>query len=299
MSTRVDSFRISIHSEQSPHNRGVPNRKLKVMYRLKLFFSTICVVIVGACTQLDTPDSSLDEISIPTSTLLESVQSRIQNTANRSYASGDLVELYSLKRAMLVWEVESHQANAHSYWMAFTNFHLAMIERFFDNSEQSARLIDQAISYLRNTEEMNSESQSLLAILLKEKIRYEPDETFNLMVECLDLIDAAIEANPSNARARLAIALTQVERVPGFGGTDDVKEVLSNALALLDSETEIHEPSETFDTYFPSWGQAWILRLQVLHVLHTQSRDEALEVLTRAREAYPDHYALLELNRRI
>ncbi|MCY4143530.1 MAG: hypothetical protein OXG08_07585 [Gammaproteobacteria bacterium] len=254
----------------------------------------VAFLALSACTSLETSSDAHQSGANP----LEEIERRILTTSHQCYVAKDASSLYALKREMLTWDVDPEQWAAQVYWLAFADFNLAQLEEIFGSTDQSLLLIEQAIDSLRDTATLNVEAHSLLAILFQEKIKFAPDETFELVTQVRNQISSAIELDSENLRAQLANVMNSVIEIPGFGRSVDPEETIALALekASLDS-ADIYSQS-TF-AHAPTWGLARILGFEVIYHMNIGNTEHAVEAITRALEEFPDHYWLMELAARI
>lgn len=248
----------------------------------------IIVLFVIGCAPIDTSN----DLPNPTVDPFQSVERKILDATDQSYEEGDAGVAYLFKRQMEDWEISPSQEIAFAYWKAFLNFNLARLEQYFGDSEQSLELIDQAIVYLNGVDKVDAELQALRAILLKSKIPFASDDTFELLVAMRDNLANALVLDETNLRSQLASAMDAVILIPGFGAGANPDEVMQTALDM-DSESTI---GSTLFAFPPTWGREEVLALQVIHLSNLGQADEAASILELALEEYPNHFMLKMLD---
>ncbi len=274
--------------------RPMPAKIQKLEGICLLLLPIIACLALSSCTTLETSTDGLQSGANP----LEEIEHRILATSHQCYVAKDTSSLYALKREMLTWDVDSEQWAAHVYWLAFADFNIAQLEEIFGSTDQSLLLIDQAIDSLRDTEALNVEAHSLLAILSQEKIKFAPDETFELVTQVRNQVSSAIELDSENLRAHLANVMNSVVEIPGFGRSVDPQETIAQALEKASLDIGDMDEDLTF-MHPPTWGFARILGYEVIYLMNVGNTEGAIEAIGRALEEFPDHYWLMELEARL
>ena len=227
---------------------------------------------------------------------LQTIEQRIETTTNQSYSSEDTSDLYALKGEILLWDLPPDDREARAYWLAYANLNLARLGEILGNPSQSLFLIDEAIESLDEAEVGDVESHALLAILAKEKIKFEPDESFSLVTRVRNQLSIALEIDSDNLRVHVANVMDAVVDTPGFRGRIDPDEAISLAFDRLIENTTDRGESSKF-SFSPTWGGAHILGYKAMHLVNVGREEEAVSTLSEALDEYPNHFWLLEIQK--
>ncbi len=259
---------------------------------LQLVGLTVAASTIVACTSIDTPTSS-DEPSQNTTWEFswDGLEARIIELTDEAMVSGSPAQLYQLKSKLDSQSTTGDaEATTRNYWYAILNLNLIQVENTLDESRQASRLIDEAIEMLNDADYDAIEIHALLAILYRAKINHDEANTFELVMEMEDNLDAAIELDPMNRRVLLAQLLIGSDPAPGFNSVENLAPIIEDALA----SGLIHEQGNAFT---PTWGMPLIYGFSVGLLMEQGEMDRAAQITKDAIEQYPNDSYLQSYDR--
>lgn len=224
-------------------------------------------------------DSGLVALS-PDDDALQGIEARIVTALNNSFMKRDISYLENIRAEIA--EVEApDQKRLALYWLAYTDFNIAIFKLKSRDATTATKIIGTAISSLDELSEKDAEELTLLAYLQDFYVQFIPkDKQEALSKAAADNVRAALAAEADNMRAQYVFG-----RINFYDDQDaEVEHSLKQAITL--------PANKSGKDSLPSWGKAEAYELMVQFYLREQKAPEAKIVLDEALELFPDNYQL-------
>ena len=256
---------------------------MKRIFPLSFGLSVVLLVSTGCQTvQLESTGDANEEWIFD----WDNLESRIIELTNQAIRDENPSELHHLKSLVESEQTDENDKRASSgaYWLAVLNTNLVLVEQERGESTQVLQLLDESIKLLEHADYTLVEKNSLLAMLYRAKIEYDPTHTFELFSKMQDALDVAIQADSKNLRALLAQVFIGVQPVLGFSIDLDVQKSIDTALKST-YETR-------GDAMTPTWGLEQIYALAIGWLMETENLTEASALSAEAIGKFPDDAVL-------
>lgn len=219
--------------------------------------------------------------------LLFQIQDNIYNTFVSSIATGNATPLTELRTDLDAYYEESSIPLVR-YWQSYLLFYQSIFWLQTGDEKQAKAAINQAIDFLEEIEEKNSEDYALLAMIESFGIQFQPGFKAPITsARVKKYAEKAMAIDPENLRAYYVLASNDYYTPEQYGGMQKAEELLKKALSL--PEQAIANP------FLPSWGRDQAYEMLIRFYLQKDQMVEAKAAYKEAIEAYPDNYMINSL----
>lgn len=216
----------------------------------------------------------------PDDDALQGIEARIVTALNNSFMKRDISYLENI-RAEIAGVESPDQKRLALYWLAYTDFNIAIFKLKSRDAATATKIIGEAITSLDELSDKDAEELTLLAYLQDFYVQFVPKEKQEALSKAAaDNVKTALTVEADNMRAQYVFG-----RINFYDDQDAVVEqALQQAITL--------PANKSGKDYLPSWGKSEAYELMVQFYLREQKAAEAKVVLDEALELFPDNYQL-------
>lgn len=177
------------------------------------------------------------------------------------------------------------------YWLAYAYYQYTISEMQIGKKKIAEKAVDRAIELLEEDENPDSEDLALLSSAIGLSINFNAWKAPFLGSKSESLAEKAIELDPNNARAYLAIGRSSYYKPAMFGGGDQVEGMMKKAISLPDQS----QKSATS----PSWGKPEAYYLLANYYRQEERMEDAYTYCMRGLKQFPEDHRLNNLKTKI
>ena len=256
---------------------------LQIMKRIFLLLSLFVLISGSVFAQqaraLDRIQEKIDSCFIHSFSFISSF--------NTPYAYDDLerslVDGYNTEKS-------SNIKSYYLYWLSYLTYYKSVSAFKESNFEKSQKYIEQAINYLEQIGNKDSEYYSLLAY---EQVFYfqfvKRQEIFIFMHKLNNNLKLAMELDPSNPRAYFVNGYYDYYTPNKCGGKNKTEKLLLQAI----KQTNSPKP------FAPTWGVADSYSLLIQYYLKNGDKDKANAMFQQAIKLFPASQDILRLKKQL
>ncbi|NME67511.1 tetratricopeptide repeat protein [Flammeovirga aprica] len=177
------------------------------------------------------------------------------------------------------------------YWKAYASFMSSIYEIGMGDKTASQKYVDQAIEFLNQDENRDSESYALEGSILGFSISLDPSKTRTLASKSTARYKKALKLDKNNPRAYLGLGENDFHTPVKYGGGKVAEKYLLKALSADNNPS--NDPSK------PTWGKERAYNLLVQFYKREGKMDLAKKYCAEALEAFPHDHDLKELSQTV
>lgn len=217
-----------------------------------------------------------------------SLQSRIDSAFIHYFKNGRMEEIDKIIRSLNL-ENQSAGNRYLNYWTAYARYKKSLTAQSnpSDEFQKVARMeLNEALRCLDKIKNKTSEDYALLSILKNYSVAFASSLKIPFLSgEAKKYAQKALDLDPKNLRAYLALGIRDYYTPAMYGGKTRFEEYFLKALSLQDKYSE--NPND------PSWGKNEVY-YYLLEYYHRSDTESTALLLQKALEEYPNDPRILQ-----
>jgi len=244
------------------------------MKKLINLFATLSILAITAFTVSA-------QQSVPTD-----IEARIDQAFARSFEHPE-----ALPQQIAALEAMQPEDNySVSYWLAYAHYQHCIALMSKEEKKAAEKAIKKAVRLLDDLADKDSEALALHSSAVGLSINFSMWRAPFLGSEAEGLARKAIEKDPENPRAYLALARNSYYKPAMFGGGDEVEENLLKAISLAGGNTATDNS--------PTWGMPEAYYLLAKFYQSEEQTEQAKLYALKGAKKYPEDYRLAKLSKK-
>ncbi|MEO0734541.1 MAG: hypothetical protein AAFZ52_17020 [Bacteroidota bacterium] len=215
---------------------------------------------------------------------LAEAEDEIARSTSRAFMRRSIVPLREM-RSGLESLLEGRNARRATYWLARTDFQMAIFYLTAKDMAACQRVTERGIGLLEELDGKNTEEYALLAYLQGFSVQFSKGlGAAKVAKGAKRNATAALQLDDKNPRAYYVLGSLDFYTPKRYGGGKKVEDLLTKSLALPANRTK--------NPYLPDWGRAEAYELLVRYYVREDRMDDARTLLVQGLEEFPDDYQL-------